>query len=318
MNYTYNSETLYHHGIPGQKWGLRRFQNEDGSLTAAGREHYGYGQARADRAKYEAASAHRLADRYVNAMNRKAENRQARYEKHPTLSTKSRAHRAASEAKTATKLAKVYTDAMDKKAAKRQAQADYYKTEEGQAKLKARQEKIKKAAIAGAAVAATALAAYGVYKVGKLKVERANTILEGRKLCAKTLADSNRELYSQVSGYYQGKGYSDPKHAPVNRLSDVYTKTLRKDMARYQKNITEASKAYNDADKVLRSSNLNKLKAARKYVKESGSDYNSLLERANDYIDRDRSSRALWTSDGNEASFFTDIKKRTRRRENRR
>lgn len=32
---------LYHHGIKGQKWGIRRWQNEDGSLTAAGREHYG-------------------------------------------------------------------------------------------------------------------------------------------------------------------------------------------------------------------------------------------------------------------------------------
>ncbi len=28
---------LYHYGIKGQKWGVRRFQNKDGSLTAAGR-----------------------------------------------------------------------------------------------------------------------------------------------------------------------------------------------------------------------------------------------------------------------------------------
>ena len=32
---------LYHHGIKGQKWGIRRFQNEDGSLTAEGKARYG-------------------------------------------------------------------------------------------------------------------------------------------------------------------------------------------------------------------------------------------------------------------------------------
>ena len=31
---------LYHYGIKGQKWGIRRFQNEDGSLTTAGKDHY--------------------------------------------------------------------------------------------------------------------------------------------------------------------------------------------------------------------------------------------------------------------------------------
>ena len=31
---------LTHHGIKGQKWGIRRFQNKDGSLTPAGKERY--------------------------------------------------------------------------------------------------------------------------------------------------------------------------------------------------------------------------------------------------------------------------------------
>ena len=31
---------LYHHGIKGQKWGVRRFQNKDGSLTPAGKRRY--------------------------------------------------------------------------------------------------------------------------------------------------------------------------------------------------------------------------------------------------------------------------------------
>ncbi len=35
------SNYLYHHGIKGMKWGVRRFQNTDGSLTSAGKQRYG-------------------------------------------------------------------------------------------------------------------------------------------------------------------------------------------------------------------------------------------------------------------------------------
>ena len=33
-------EYIAHHGIKGQRWGIRRYQNPDGSLTEAGKKHY--------------------------------------------------------------------------------------------------------------------------------------------------------------------------------------------------------------------------------------------------------------------------------------
>ena len=37
-NYIYKTNELYHHGIKGMKWGIRRYQNKDGSLTDAGKK----------------------------------------------------------------------------------------------------------------------------------------------------------------------------------------------------------------------------------------------------------------------------------------
>ena len=40
MGNDFNEYYLAHHGIKGQKWGVRRYQNKDGSYTSAGKSRY--------------------------------------------------------------------------------------------------------------------------------------------------------------------------------------------------------------------------------------------------------------------------------------
>lgn len=41
MDYANTNSEFYHHGTKGMKWGIRRYQNKDGSLTPLGRKRYG-------------------------------------------------------------------------------------------------------------------------------------------------------------------------------------------------------------------------------------------------------------------------------------
>jgi len=61
---------IAHEGIKGQKWGVRRFQNEDGTLTEAGKERYSKnynGQQRTrDRRIYGPNAVERINKRMLN------------------------------------------------------------------------------------------------------------------------------------------------------------------------------------------------------------------------------------------------------------
>ena len=58
-----NGDYLVHHGILGQKWGVRRYQNPDGSLTSEGKERYGY-KTMSDSELRDAVNRKRLENRY--------------------------------------------------------------------------------------------------------------------------------------------------------------------------------------------------------------------------------------------------------------
>jgi hypothetical protein len=77
-----NMEELYHYGIPGMKWGVRRFQNRNGSLTPKGKKRYGEVTKKdLERNKRVADSSLSLVntvkDANVNAMKRSAKRRKS-------------------------------------------------------------------------------------------------------------------------------------------------------------------------------------------------------------------------------------------------
>ena len=77
---------LAHHGIKGQKWGVRRFQNPDGTLTPEGRKRYGVGQdckmSKEGRKIYEQDKKHySKMSKYIDDEGNLTSAGQARYDK---------------------------------------------------------------------------------------------------------------------------------------------------------------------------------------------------------------------------------------------
>lgn len=60
---------LYHYGIKGMRWGVRRYQKENGALTSAGKKRYA--PTRTDELMYGKKGAQRIADRRNKGDSRK-------------------------------------------------------------------------------------------------------------------------------------------------------------------------------------------------------------------------------------------------------
>jgi hypothetical protein len=65
---------LCHHGVQGQKWGVRRYQNKDGSLTTAGKKRYGASFEEAQKGRFELGKRATLSNR-AYAMSKNEKNR---------------------------------------------------------------------------------------------------------------------------------------------------------------------------------------------------------------------------------------------------
>lgn len=136
-----SNNELSHHGILGQKWGVRRFENANGHLTAAGKARYDDGKV-SEKEKH-AFSAKAAAYKVLGGMH----SINAKFSP-----TKSGRQLAKAAGKVANKKAEQYQKEADDKAANKKGLSD----------------KQKKALKIGAAVTATALASYGLYKVSQI------------------------------------------------------------------------------------------------------------------------------------------------------
>lgn len=64
-NYIIVNGELYHHGIKGQRWGIRRFQKKDGSLTPAGKKRYDDGNDSSNNVKKKSKYRENLENKYM-------------------------------------------------------------------------------------------------------------------------------------------------------------------------------------------------------------------------------------------------------------
>lgn len=84
MDYIYNDGELYHYGIKGQKWGIRRWQNEDGSLTSEGKKKYLKEYRLDNRIAYETGKMATVAGRALTAAQKKARRKTVAYDRKPS------------------------------------------------------------------------------------------------------------------------------------------------------------------------------------------------------------------------------------------
>lgn len=214
-------DELYHHGIKGMRWGLRRYQNEDGSLTAAGEKRY-YGKANAIQKDIDSFKPIRgglktkkgkqlLTEGDVSGMVR-------------GLETQRNAARAKGDARRE----------RDRQKLERREQIKNSDT-------------LKKFAKGAAITAGVALAAYGGYKVAKMHPDAIN---KAKSAVSKIFSDARNARTNKIRRQLEREAGPKPKNLQ-NIANTTSRMNFKADTGRKER--TMSAKEFRDFDKKMRS-----------------------------------------------------------------
>lgn len=212
---------LRHHGIKGMRWGVRRFQNKDGSLTPAGKKRY-YDTPELNRQKAEMKSARVARAKSERALNEAssrysyvptARNRRAFEEAQKRYIADNAAHRHAKlKYETNKEVARIQDKGIEfkKKSKHRQELEAQYKKlgmDDAQAEAAANNRiKVERALAVTATIAVAGAAAYTARKLYKNRVD--GIIKAGETLQRIEMQDTGGKLHDQ---FYVAAGKHDTK-----------------------------------------------------------------------------------------------------------
>ena len=259
------SNSLSHHGIKGQKWGQRRYQNEDGSLTDAGRSRYGSGFIGT---RLESGRNYRLAKKAAKEARKARDNRAYKevenaersiekgYKRGQNLSKKDLARQDAAYRKYNSDLAKsksqYKSDIAKAKADRKEANS---MTDEQKAKLK-------KGLMIAAGVAVAGAAAYAGAKYMKN-----NKALETMMKDANNEIEFGKRMTDRLSKLGESKTDLASGNSTIRKNVEYLGKDLQKHTANFERNIFNNDQYYyrnTGADTQKAFNNLKEYKNARK------------------------------------------------------
>lgn len=163
------SDELCHYGVLGMKWGVRRYQNPDGSYTAAGRKRYGIEGERVNTAKDE----YKIAKKEYSKAYNKSYNYSAR---HPISQYTNKEKRRESD--------RLWEDTYNKASKVDKARSEYKTVKKEYSSTdEARRQRAIKIGTVAAVTALAVVGTYALYKSGKLD----DVILKGRNKTASML-----------------------------------------------------------------------------------------------------------------------------------